>query len=606
MNQSITCKLNKLLIILLLSLISLVSATAFSYAAEEISSIEVNVELQEDGSAHVTQVWTVNTEQGTEFYIPMSNMGDMELLDFKVFDETGKEFTYVENWDINGSLSQKAYKNGINYVDGNTFELCWGKGSYGAHTYTLSYTLTNMVKSYPDNDGFLVRFINDQMSPAPDHGKIVITRAGAEANASFVPEEVGVYGFGYSGYINVLNGEIIAETDQSMRGSNHMTIMVRLPKGMLNPASVGSGTFAEIEQRAKDGSDYTPDNDYNPGGDPNDTYNPTPPFFRMLTMIMPLLAFGIFGLAGKGIMSAVRASVPLAADYRKRAPRYKDLDYYRDLPLENSLEATEYALRNASKTPQNEDIMGAFFLRLLKDGAFEVQKDLEVRVFRKDKETTSILLVSPQNIRNTNELAFYNLIKQAAGADNVLQEKELKKFAQKNYKKIDTWLEDVRRSGESIFADQGGYTIEVQTKLFGTRRTKTITDKGVTMINNALGFKKFLEDFTLIKEREAKEVALWDGYLIFAALFGIADKVAEEMKRIYPDFENVSELTGRGDVDVIRTIYMTNAMNRAMSSGYNSGKYASEGGSRSSGGGGGASFGGGGGFSGGGSGGGSR
>ena len=47
-------------------------------------------------------------------------------------------------------------------------ELCWGFGTYGRHTFTLSYTMTNVVQSYLNYDGFNVRFVNDEMS-APPH-----------------------------------------------------------------------------------------------------------------------------------------------------------------------------------------------------------------------------------------------------------------------------------------------------------------------------------------------------------------------------------------------------------------------------------------------------
>lgn len=594
--------------VVLLVLASLSVVSSFAFAAERIKNIKVNVELQDDGSAQVTQVWNVSTDTGTEFYIPMSNLRDMEIVNFTVKDESGRVFTALDSWDVDASFEQKAYKNGINRTGGGSLELCWGKGSYGDHVYTLNYTMTNMVQSFPDYDGFLVRFINDQMSPAPEHGMVVITRAGVEPTQSFVATETGVFGFGYYGYINVLDGKIIAETDEPMGSSHSMTLMVRLPKGLLHPVSVGSGTFADLENKAKKGSDYTPDKDntapkgYNPG-----SAGWVPKLFGFLSTAVGALVLLSFFLGFKGIAGALREAVPLASDYKKLAPKYKDLNYYRDLPLDNSLEATCYALQNAGRPAKDEDLMGAFFLKLIKDKAFDVQKTVEDRMFLGPKESTSIVLNSPDRIQNENELEFYKIIKRAAGADNILQEKELKKYAQKNYRSIDNWLSSVRLDGEILFGDQGGYTDELVKKLFGTRYVKKITDKGVQMISNALGFKKFLEDFTLIAEREAREVALWDGYLIFAALFGIADKVAKEMKRIYPDFEKVSELTGSGGrSDVFSTIYMANAMNRAMSSGYTSGKHESQGGSRSSGGGGSSSFGGGGGFSGGGSGGGSR
>ena len=96
--------------------------------------------------------------------------------------------------------------------------------------------------------------------------------------------------------------------------------------------------------------------------------------------------------------------------------------------------------------------------------------------------------------------------------------------------------------------------------------------------------------------KEAIEVKLWDEYLMFAYLFGIADKVAKQFKNLYPEYiENLDNI----DFDTIiflntisvRSVSAANtARSRAQS-------YSSGGGGFSSGGGGGGSFGGGGGGS---------
>lgn len=48
--------------------------------------------------------------------------------------------------------------------------------------------------------------------------------------------------------------------------------------------------------------------------------------------------------------------------------------------------------------------------------------------------------------------------------------------------------------------------------------------------NNLKGLQKYLKDYSLIKDRYPIEIALWDRYLVFACLFGIAKKVAKEFK----------------------------------------------------------------------------
>ena len=64
-------------------------------------------------------------------------------------------------------------------------------------------------------------------------------------------------------------------------------------------------------------------------------------------------------------------------------------------------------------------------------------------------------------------------------------------------------------------------------------------DKFNTSIEQArqvFGLKKFLEDFTLIGERGAQESLLWKDYMVYAMLFGIADRVWADMKTVNPEF----------------------------------------------------------------------
>ena len=62
------------------------------------------------------------------------------------------------------------------------------------------------------------------------------------------------------------------------------------------------------------------------------------------------------------------------------------------------------------------------------------------------------------------------------------------------------------------------------------------TDEGKAQARKVVGFKNFLNDFTLSSQRETFEAQLWKEYLVYAALFGIADKVAGQLKDIDPSF----------------------------------------------------------------------
>ena len=112
------------------------------------------------------------------------------------------------------------------------------------------------------------------------------------------------------------------------------------------------------------------------------------------------------------------------------------------------------------------------------------------------------------------------------------------------------------------------------------------------------GLKKYLLEFSRMDTKEVMEVKLWDEYLMFAYLFGIADKVAKQLKDMYPE---VVEEMQSSNIDY-NTLYYINHISVRSTSSASSARsaaqsYSSGGGGFSSGGGGGGSFGGGGGGS---------
>ena len=109
------------------------------------------------------------------------------------------------------------------------------------------------------------------------------------------------------------------------------------------------------------------------------------------------------------------------------------------------------------------------------------------------------------------------------------------------------------------------------------------------------GLKKYLQAFSNMKEKEAFEVHLWDEYLMFAYLFGMAEKVAKQFKNLYPE---VMEQMQNNDFDYNTFIFINNISSKSVSAASSARSaaesYSSGGGGFSSGGGGFGSFGGGG------------
>ena len=145
--------------VILCTFISLFFIFIKQVSANSIKNIDMDVYIDNNGNAVITEVWKTNLTEGTEGYKTYKNMGNSKISNFSVVDETGKEYETLSSWNTNASFNSKAYKSGVHYITDGV-ELCWGISSYGNKTYTLKYNVSNIVTKYTDTQGIYFNFIN--------------------------------------------------------------------------------------------------------------------------------------------------------------------------------------------------------------------------------------------------------------------------------------------------------------------------------------------------------------------------------------------------------------------------------------------------------------
>ena len=540
----------------------LILCSSVAFAKNNVSEIDIDVTIRDDGSAYIVQNWNGTFDEGTENYIPI-NTEDIEITDFKVSDKNGA-YTFVEDWDVDWGFSEKSRKCGINETyDG--VELCFGISEYGEMRYAIEYIVKDFIKGYTDYDGTNFMFINPDMSTFPTDGHITIT---LQNGMELTENNAGIWGFGYDGYVEFQDGKVNAYTSSALKGDNSMIIMLRMNKGIVSPKTEIDASFETIKDKAFEGSDY-------------ENYDEE---YSDATLLETILGFIImFGFWG-GIIWFISFFFK-----RKKAIKKfnKECGYFRDVPNGGKIEVSHYLAQNFDVAGNESLIIGALILSMINKGCIEPEKEEKVGLFGKVKESVNLKLVKEPD--TVAELTMYNLLLESAGEDGILQEKELEKYSYKNPKKINNIVKSIRNAGEQEFITLGGFIKGAGNCI------KNLSDKGKEELSEVVGLKKYLDEFTLIAEREITEVSLWKEYMIYATLFGIADKVINQFKQVYP--EKIPEFeTYNRNVIIAHSYYhsMHRSAQRAMQA------------KRASGGGGRASFGGGGGFSGGGHGGGSR
>lgn len=532
-------------------------------AKNNVSEIDIEVTVRNDGSAYIVQNWWGKFDEGTENYIPINTDG-IEISDFIVSDKNGT-YTLTDSWNVDAGFEEKARKCGINETaDG--VELCFGISEYGEKRYAIEYVVTDFIKSYTDYDGTNFMFINPNMSTFPTDGHInIVMENGTALNEN----NSRIWAFGYDGNIEFQNGSVNAWTTRELTDVDSMIVMLELDKGIIFPKTEVNDSFETIKDRAFEGSDYGYGNSYED---------------KEVGVLGTIIGFIILL-----IIPALIVLVIVFLMKRKKAIKnfYKETQYFRDVPNSGKIEVSHYLSQNFDVAGDESLIIGALILSMINKGSLEPQIDESVGFFGKVKESVNIKLIKEPD--TPVELSLYNLLSASAGEDGILQEKELEKYSYKHPEKINAFVDSVKKSGESEFISQGGFADGAGNCI------KDLSDKGKSELSEIMGLKKYLEEFTIIAEREISETAIWKEYMVYATLFGIADKVLKQLEKVYP--EKIPELESYNRNVIIATGYY-----RSM---YLSSQRAIQA-RRTSGGGGRASFGGGGGFSGGGSGGGSR
>ncbi|MEI3349376.1 MAG: DUF2207 domain-containing protein [Dysosmobacter sp.] len=532
-----------------------------SLAASRVSEMELDVALRPDGSAHITQVWTTDTDEGTEFYLGCRDSGYLTITDFSVSDQNGS-YVYVEGWDVDASFEEKANRCGI-LETGEGVELCWGISEYGENRYTIEYVLHDLVGSYSDADGFNHRFV-DEMNFFPTDVALTIRN---QDGTPLTDEICDIWAFGFDGQIRFEDGVIRAWSEEPLERDQHMTVMVSLEKGVLSPRRAVEDSFETVKERALVGSDY---------GDGEDAEWDDEP----LTAGDVLLFAAIILTPVLLILLLVVLLVKVGKARRKK--RMEQAGYFRDAPNDGNLNVT-YQLGLCSGLCKEDALLGAYLMRLISQGCLE-STDNSI-----DAESVRLRLDHAPQSGNAYEDALYTILEAAAGADGVLDPNELERYCGQNYIPLSHFMESCERSGKQTLIRSGC----LKGAVLGN--DKDLTKKGQQELDEVYGLKHFLLDFSLIHERGVKEAVIWQDYMVYALMLGIADKLEAQIQELYPDqFPQLNQYR--------RYVRYTGCYNGVMYGAYSREKLRRTP-SHRSGGGGRVSFGGGGGFSGGGSGG---
>ena len=215
------------------------------------------------------------------------------------------------------------------------------------------------------------------------------------------PDKKHPFGHGRTEYISTLAiGVIIAYAG--------VTAFIESVKNIINPSMKRDVSFDSLHNKAFKGSTYEKARGID---------------WYLVTFIL------VFVIC----IGAVVLTVVLAIlRHIKLNKFYKDVNYFRDTPNGGHMAMTHAIFTDFDIWNSKDcNVIGAIILKMIKDKNIEPLQSKSVGFFGMEKIETSLKLVKEPEEETVKEL--YNIIKNAAGPDGVLQENELKNYAKINY-----------------------------------------------------------------------------------------------------------------------------------------------------------------------------
>lgn len=582
-------KLKKILTGFIITITLILLNATSSEASLHLKNLDFTAQINEDGSMDVVETWDINISDTNTLYktfkidkTKYSGISNIFVQD--ITSGTNKNFKKSDIWKYH--LDKGHYFGGIN--NNNEYEIAWGVSidTTTRKQYLIRYTVKDVIKKYNDCAELYWQFVGSEFEISADS----ITGIIKLPNKVSDKDELKVWG-----HTEYLNGEIyVTDLDivefnvNKYKSGNFVEVRIAMPTYVMSKLE-NTSNINKIDSIIEQETEWA-----NEANARRDRRNKN---FKLLILAT------IFVNTSIGIMFSKK--IKKNKQFLEKNPNIlpeQQLEYYRELPdkEETPLEAV-FILKTGYKQSCLPNVFSATILNFALKGYIRIEQE---------GKTIKILLNKIKTDELTGDEKKVLEILRAASNNNELTMAELEKYI-KNYPSklmnLNSTFEKVSKTQASekgkfdtnrfnkqiVYAEKNvgyiflliiiitasiftiGYAYKnVQSMLITctiislaffivvtiinlilnikiTTSFNGFTQKGINEQEQWKAFKKYMEDFSYLNEKEVPELVLWEKYLVFATAFGIADKVLKQLKVKYPELN---------DPDTIHSMILFNSM----------------------------------------------
>ena len=581
-------KLRKLVYVLLFFIlwIMLTSINVQSEANSDdlyLNGLNFDAKINENGEMYVTETWDIDIHNTNTLFktFKTDKSKYSGIKDVKVANVTNGVAPLTEIDQYMYHVTNNCYYGMLN-DDGN-FEIAWGVGldnKSDNRIYQISYIVEDAISKYSDYAELYWQFVGEDFEIDAKKIKGTITlQSFAE-----VKENIKVWG-----HTEDLNGEIyvtdlnkIEFTVNNFNAGRYVEVRSLFPTEMISYSQRGGNKEIlndVIEEETKWAND----------ANTRRTINKAVPIIIVTIFSVILIVLTIKMI--KSLITRIKKTKTL-----KKIEPTENIIYFREIPREDATPAEAlYILKNIKTNLLSTDI-GKIFSATLLDFNLKGILDFKVEKMTFGRENITITLLDKGKISNLNSLdetVIANFLLEAIekkGENNQITLKKLESYVRNNTskiimleKKLDKAVKkelenkEIRNEKEAkeyekvsqssslyilgiVFGLMFIAPVVISISVFSLiaiipfiilcianivsismelNRINVYTGKGIDEAEKWKGLKKYMEEFSLMQEKEVPEIILWEKFLVYATAFGIADKVLKQLKIVYPDLENM-------------------------------------------------------------------
>lgn len=580
------------IIVILAFLIFLFTTTSYA-GTQRLNDLKYDVVLNEDGSADVVETWNIRISETNTlfktFKLDSTKYGkitNVEVSEVKIGGE-------ITNFQDTGVYAYHVKKGGFYALNrpGSEFEIAWGVQVEDTETktYRIKYKIENAIKTYTDCSEFYWQFIgNTNGIPAKK-----VTGTIALPKEVLNRDNLKVWAHGpLHGNITIVDNKTALFEVEDLETNTMVEVRVVTAENVFsqNMNRVNTSKLNSIVEEETKWADEA--------NAQREAARKAVMKVLIIITVITIIVLAIF------IFVVVRY-VKVLKKVKKVVPE-QEMKYFRDFPDENATPAEAAFLYYFDKqgrfNTNISKIVSAIILDLALKKAISFEQD--------EKGNVDIVLnESFENPNYKDEEKVFEILtnalklkrKKSKGEEetNKITMKDIEKYAKTKDEEFLTDIHRIEGMAKTSEINKGNYSTEdektykkwknksvtyyaialvllfmgfafiipifiaILLSICGilcgkiAKKLKNLTQKGANEQEAWKGLKRYMEDFSLLNEREVPELVLWEKYLVYATAFGIADKVLAQLKVKYPQLADESYMISNG----YTYMYMMNRMN---------------------------------------------